>query len=101
MKRIELIALPEDRKKLIERLQRRGIVEITNIEEKRFKKLDTQSQISQFERSIGVANNAHILMMRYFPPKKGLLDGFKGRREIEKHDFGKKAAQRDELLKLL
>lgn len=100
MKRIELIALPEDRKKLIERLQRRGIVEITNIEEKRFKKLDTQSQISQFERSKSVANNAHILMMRYFPPKKGLLDGFQGRREIEKHDFGKKAAQRDELLKL-
>ena len=100
MKRIELIGLLEDRKKIMERLQRRGVVEMINIEEKGLKKLDTQSQISQFDRNIAVAVNARGIIMRRFKPKKGLLDGFQGRREIEKHEFGKKAAQRDELLKL-
>lgn len=43
MKKIEIIGLLSDRKKIIERLQRRGIVEITDFEEEGFSKLNTKA----------------------------------------------------------
>lgn len=100
MKKIEIIGLLSDRKKIIERLQRRGIVEITDFEEEGFSKLNTKASIAQFEKNMSVASAAKGIIDRYFKPKKGLLDGFQGRKEIEKHDFGKLVSKRDEILEI-
>ncbi len=100
MKKIEIIGLLQDRKKIIERLQRRGIVEIIDFNEDGFSKLDTRNSISQFEKNMNSAISARNILMKRFPKKKGLFESFKGKEEFEKHEFGKKATRRDEIVKI-
>ena len=79
MKKIEIIGLLQDRKKIIERLQRRGIVEIIDFNEDGFSKLDTRSSISQFEKNMNSAISARNIFMKRFPNKMGLFECFKGK----------------------
>lgn len=95
MKRIEIVALLEDRKKLIERLQRQGIVEICNCQNEALVKMNTSTYISQFEKSLSVATQAKAVLDEFAPIKKSILASLNGRRVIEKNEFGKDIAQKD------
>ncbi len=58
MRKIEIVALNRDRKKIIERLQRRKAVEISQIEDERLLKIKTDTNIAAFERNISTAVSA-------------------------------------------
>ena len=49
-KKIEIIALITDSKNVVERLQRRGAVELVNIEDEELIKMNTNAETAQFER---------------------------------------------------
>lgn len=84
MQRIYIYALKKDRKKLLELLQRRGVVETRNMikEDAVFKKSDTQAAKAVFERNIASAQEALEILDTYSPEKKSLLSSFKGRSEV-------------------
>ena len=53
-----MIALLEDSQKVIERLQRRGVVELNTCRDERLIQMNTSNSIAQFEKSISTANAA-------------------------------------------
>lgn len=99
MKRIEIVALLEDRKKLIERLQRRGIIELLNEQNDALVKINTAENVSQFEKGISTAAQAKSILNEYAPSKKSLLEAFSDRRDIDKTEFGKHVEKRNLYLK--
>ena len=100
MKRIEIIALMEDRKNIMERLQRRGIIEFSDCRDEALVKMNTVSNVSQFEKNISAAVQAKEILQEYAPPKKSFLSSLNGRREIEKDEFGRYVDQKYDYLEI-
>jgi len=89
MKRIEIVALLKDRKKIMERLQRRGIIEFSDCQDEALIKMNTASFVSQFEKNMNAAMQAKEILDEYAPIKKSFLSTLNGRRAIEKNEFGR------------
>ncbi len=87
IQKIEIIAHLPDSKKIMERLQRRGVVEISNYEDPELIKVETDLQLAQFEKGIVVATEAKQIINNHFPVKKSLLASFNGRTEIDFENF--------------
>ena len=102
MKQVRIVALRSERKALLERLQQLGRVEIESTEQvpRGFERVDTASQAQVFRRSAELASRALAVLDRYAPEKKGLLDSFSGRREIELAELAVTAEHRSERMKL-
>ena len=90
MKTVRIIALREDRKRLLEHLQDSGLVQIRRGENdgKGFKKVDKTSQMQVFERNVQLTEQALKILDSAVPEKAGLLSSFKGRREIDPDELG-------------
>ncbi len=100
MKRIEIIALTRDRKNILERLQRRGIVEVSDCRDDSLARLNTSSSITQFEKGQDTASQALEILNEYAPGKDSLFSSWKGRREIRKDDLGVYIDRRDRFLEM-
>ena len=102
MKQIRIVALRAERKKLLEKLQQLGVMEITSEEKsaRGFERIDTSGSERVFERNVETANEALRILDKVAPEKKGLLDSFSGRREIELDELSVCAENRAELMKL-
>lgn len=98
MKKIELIALLTDSKKIIELLQRRGIVEICSNTDDELFKTNVTSVVSSFEKFKVTAVQALEILDKYAPQKKTFADMLNGRTEVDKHDFGKGAMKLEEIM---
>lgn len=99
MKKIEIIALLKDRKKIIERLQRREYVEFSDCQDEAFVKINTASNVAQFDKAINAAVEAKDILNEFAPKKKSLLSSLNGRRGLEPDEFGKYVDQTDNYLK--
>lgn len=97
MKRIEIAALKEDRKNILELLQRRGIVEILEDESGELTRTDTANNISQLEKGIGIAMQAKSVIHEYAPQKKPLLSSFT-QTVIDEGEYEKYSSQYDAIL---
>lgn len=89
MNRLRVVALREDRKRLLERLQWLGVVEIQTQEEPRagFERPDTQQKVQLFERTAVTARQALKVLNEAAPVSRGLLDSFAGRRQVAPEGF--------------
>lgn len=89
MKSINICALKRDRKALMEDLQRKGILEISNTKSKykAFYKEDTLQQTSTFTKHIQIVQNALEILNKYAPEKKPLLSSLEGRKQIDMEQF--------------
>ena len=69
MQRISICALKKDRKQILELLQRRGAVELTDLplQDQVFGKPDTQEQKSLFEKAASTASQAVEVLNEYVP----------------------------------
>ncbi len=97
MKSINICALKKDRKALMEDLQRKGILEISNTKskDKAFYKEDTLQQTAAFTKYIQTATSALEILNKYAPEKKSLLSSLEGRKPLsveEYKDFSEKSA---------
>lgn len=99
MKKIELIALLTDSKKIIELLQRRGVVEICRNEEE-LSGTNVTSIISEFEKFRSTAAQALDILGIYAPEKTGIAQMIGSRTEVEKHAFGREAMQIDRIMNI-
>lgn len=98
MQRIEIIALLNDRKKILEHLQLLGVVEFSDVQNEAFVKVNTSSYISQYEKCINTATAAKDILNKYAPIKKSLLASLNGRREIGVGEFLDNVDKRDFVL---
>ncbi len=100
MKRIEIIALLEDSKKIIDLLQRRGVVELSDYEEHdALHKLSTSTTLSMFEKFQSVAQTAQSILNIYVPVKQSLLNSLNGRKELTSSEVADRTENPDAVLR--
>ena len=102
MQRIDIYALIKYCKDILETLQRRGVIEIENVEleDSVFFKEDTSPLQAQYNRSAAVATEAREILSHYAPQKKGLLASFKGREQLSAADYEKMADSTQDTLRI-
>lgn len=100
MQKIEIAALLKDSQNMIERLQRRGVVELVNIEDDRLVKMNTNSMTAQFDRSLNTANTALEYLKPYSEKKGSLFDSLNGRKAISTKKFAEKKEHTDKTLSI-
>lgn len=90
MKTVRIIALREDRKRLLEHLQDSALIQIKKNDksEKGFSKVDLTSQMQVFERNVVLTEQALKVLDENCSEKKGMLSSFAGRREIDPDEIG-------------
>ncbi len=89
MQKISIYALKKYRKDIMETLQRRGVIEIENLDyaDSVFYKEDTSQQQASFLKSSQTARQASSILCEYVSYKKSLLSSFEGRQPISKEDY--------------
>lgn len=88
MQKIELLALLEDNKKIIDFLQRSGTVQIEKSEvPDSMYSIDTSSNVSQIEKFLSLSQEALEILNSYAPDNKKLTDSFKPRPAMELSKF--------------
>ncbi len=94
MKTVRIVALREDRKRLLEHLQDSSLIQVKKGELKgsEFSKVDVTAQTQVFERNVQLAEQALKILDGVVPEKAGMLASFKGRREIDPDEIGELAA---------
>ncbi len=98
MKKIEMIALLKDSKSIVERLQRRGVMEIHSTENEELLSINTSGVISVFDRNITVANDALSLLKNRSSKKEPMLGFLNGRKAVSTEKFGEDKAFADKTL---
>ncbi len=101
MKRIHVYALKNNRKKILEMLQRRGAVEVDPPETagELFSKTDTASARQTFEKNVQLIQNAVTVLDSYAPPVKGMLSMLEGRTAITARQYEQTAEAAPEAVK--
>ena len=91
MQRISLCALKKDRKAILDTLQRRGVVEISDValeeNDNFFQKSDTVQAKQGFDRNVTLANQALDVLDTYAPVKTSMLSMFEGRTPVTVQQF--------------
>ena len=89
MQRICICSLKEQRKAILEILQRKGVVEINDVYEQDnvFSKVDVSSAESVFEKSSIEAGHALEILEKFCAEKSSLFSMFEGRKEIELEEY--------------
>ena len=100
MKRIEILGLQKDRKKIIEFVQRQGCVQLDEMQEEgqHFTNLPTQQTVTQLERYESTVDSALEVLNRYTSGKGGLLDSFAPRKEMSTTEYLEKSKNVDATL---
>ena len=98
MKKIELIAMLTDSKKIIELLQRRGVVEISRNDDEDLENTNVTAVVGEFEKFRNTAVQALDIIEDHSPEKASLADMLNGKTEVEKHEFGKEAMQMEKVM---
>lgn len=100
MKTVRIIALRQDRKRLLEHLQDNALMEIRESGEKRdgFDRVDLSSQLHVFERNVTLTEQALKILENEVPEKSGMLASFKGRRKIDPDELGEIASRSKEVI---
>ncbi|WP_405343839.1 V-type ATP synthase subunit I [Ruminococcus sp.] len=102
MQRVYVYALLKYCKDILETLQRRGVVEIENlnIEDSVFFKDDTSAYQAQYQRMASNAIEANEILSRYAKRKKGLLSSFKGRKQLTREEYDKLVDETPDILRI-
>ena len=89
MQKIHICAWKSNRRKILEELQKRGVVQIEDggSEDEVFRKTDTASVRAESERLSQNAADALRVLERYAPEKKGLLSSLEGKRELTQGQY--------------
>ena len=98
MQKIEMIALYKDSQNIIERLQRRGVLELLNEEDENLIKLNTNASVAQFERHINTAVSALEHLEHYCGTKASIFDSLNGRKAMSTSQFAEQKEETDKNL---
>lgn len=103
MKRIDIVGLNTERKRLIEYLQRCGVVDISDSKEGILKSRETEQSISRFDAYLAATDNAIEILSAYSTKKGGMfykrptIGG--GEHVISEGEIGKAMARVNEVVR--
>ena len=102
MQRINVYALLKYCKDILEALQRRGVVEIENLEmeDSVFFKDDTSAFQGQYRHLATTAREANEILSRYAEQKKGLLASFRGREQLTRVQYDALVDETSDILRI-
>lgn len=102
MKKVRIVALREDRKRLLEHIQDSALIQVTKVEKlkKGFSKIDVTPQMQVFERNVTLCENTLNILDEYAREKQGLLSSFSGRKEVDPDDIGEIASKSGEIIEI-
>lgn len=102
MKTVRIVALREDRKRLLEHLQDSELIQVRKHKDDidGFSRVDMTSQMQIFERNVTLTEQALKVLDDYAREKSGLLSSFKGRREIDPDEIGVIASKSAEVMRV-
>ena len=87
-----------DSKKIIELLQRRGVVEITENDDEELENTNVTAVVGEFDKFRNTAVQALEIIDNYAPEKASVKELLGGRTEVEKHEFGKEAMHMEQVM---
>lgn len=94
MSKIMVAAAKGDRKAILEHIQRYGLVEPYDLEkEETFQQVDTESQVTLFDRNVQAAEQALEVLNAHIPEKKPLWQALNGRRTISVDEYAAQQQQ--------
>lgn len=91
MCKINICGMKKDRKKILEYLQLKGCLEIheEEKEDEIFRKMNTSSSISLYERQAALAENALDILEMYAPENKSMFSSLEGKHVISSAEYCK------------
>ncbi len=101
MQRMNLVAMKQNRKAILERLQELGTVEI-NFRKKKLpgtSKQDTQGMTANFEKQAASCDQALEILDKYAPEKTSLFSSFAGKPVADRADYDDAAANQQEYMR--
>ncbi len=100
MQRINIYALKNDKKQILEFMQRLGVVEITDtqINDEVFYKEDVSEKISMLEKYINLAQEARGILDKYVPKKKDMLSVLKGKSTLSEEEYEQFCIENDQAI---
>lgn len=103
MKRIEIIALRSDRKAILEELQRKGVLEVTDVDTQDdvFKREDLTQVTDAYLKNIASAKKALEVLDVHAPEKTSMLASLNGRAEKSVQEYSDFAGKREEVEKYI
>lgn len=89
MRKINICAMKENRKKILELLQRKGCLEVHGelSEDSVFGKMNTATQISLYERNASLAESALDILEMYAPEDKSMFSTLEGKKDISINEY--------------
>lgn len=89
MQRIYIYALKKDRKAILEKLQRHGVIEVSDIipEDDIFTKTDVSNAKASFEKNITVAKEAVDIIETYVKENKSLFASLQGKKALTINEY--------------
>lgn len=101
MQRICICALKKERKRLLEFVQRQGVIEINDVipEDSVFRKTDISAAKSIFDKNIATSKESLEILDRYVLEKKPFLDMLNGRNQVDVAVYDSFAGKYDSVVK--
>ncbi|ARP49739.1 V-type ATP synthase subunit I [Caproicibacterium lactatifermentans] len=102
MKRVLICALNQDRKPILEQLQRQGVVQIEDsaLEDDIFTKQDRSEAQTAFRKNADMAARALAVLDKYAPQKKDLKTLMNGRRKMPVKVYEEHVQKRDQTMQV-
>lgn len=101
MDKVTIYGTRQNRKRILETLQRRGVVEIIDRDlPEGFDKIDTVKARGIFEKAAATAEQASIVLNRYAPEEKSLFSMLEGREQLSVDAYYSRVAQVDKSMNL-
>lgn len=104
MKHIEIITMQRDAKKVVELLQREGIVELSeppeSDDQSSLSTVSTAPVIAQLEKNLAMVTSSIAAIEEYSHVKRSMLAGLSGREELSLAEFAAKADKVESLLRI-
>lgn len=94
MQRLNLVAMKQNRKAILKRLQELGVLEIDVQLDETFSvmRVDTSAQKSAYEKNAALADQALEILNKYAPEKTSLLSSLAGKPLVEHSEYEQTAA---------
>ena len=106
MHKVMICAMKENRKGILELLQKRGVLEICEEllhsekeqPEAFFKKTNTATQVSIFEKNAALAESALEILQELCPEETSMLSSLEGKKLIEREEYDSLVEKQQELM---
>ena len=89
MLKVSIYGLKKDRKQILEALQRRGVVDVKDIDLKKegIERLNTSAHENTFSKAINLFENAISVLEIHSPENKSMFDSLNGKKELSLKDY--------------